>query len=59
MKTEQKNIGILLVAVSGACFGLIALFTRMAYAGGTSTATLLFLRFLIGALFLLLLMAVK
>lgn len=56
---RQKNTGILLVAMSGACFGFIPLFTKMAYSGGTNTATLLFLRFFAGSLFLLLLIAIK
>lgn len=59
MKSIQKHSGILLTALSGACFGMIPVFARMAYAAGTSTYTLLFLRFLTGAVFLLLLMTVK
>lgn len=59
MKSDHKHTGVLLAALSGACFGLIPIFARMAYSAGTSTYTLLFLRFLIGAAFLLLLMVVK
>ncbi len=40
--------GALLVALSAACFGAMAVFGRYAYAGGTDVLGLLTLRFLIG-----------
>lgn len=58
MDQKQKLSGILLVAVSAAAFGLMPVFAKTAYAAGTSTFTLLFLRFLIGAAFLFLLMRI-
>lgn len=45
-------IGYLLVALSALCFGLIPVFARIAYASGVQTATLLFLRFFLGGIFL-------
>ena len=58
MDQKKKLSGILLVAVSAAAFGLMPVFAKTAYAARTSTFTLLFLRFLIGAVFLLLLMRI-
>ena len=59
MKSRNRHIGILLVALSGICYGLIPTFAKTAYNAGTSTNTLLFFRFSGGAMFLLLLMAIK
>lgn len=46
----NRLIGILLIAVSAASFGTLAIFGRYAYADGMDTFTLLFLRFTISAL---------
>lgn len=59
MQSNNKHIGILLVALSGICYGLIPTFARIAYSAGTSTNTLLLLRFTVGAIFILILMGVK
>ena len=59
LKQTRQNAGILLVAISAASFGLMPVFAKMAYAAGASTYTLLFLRFLVGAGFMFLLMAAK
>ena len=57
---QKKNIGgIILVALSAASFGMMPIFAKMAYSAGTSTYTLLFLRFLVGTAFMFLLLAVK
>ena len=55
----RSKTGILLVAVSAAAFGIMPIFAKIAYADGTSVYTLLFLRFLVGAVFMLILMAVR
>lgn len=49
MNRTGKLRGVLLVALSAACFGLMPIFAKMAYAAGTSPYTLLFLRFLVAA----------
>ncbi|MBI1855466.1 MAG: EamA family transporter [Chloroflexi bacterium] len=46
----NRLIGILLIAVSAASFGTLAIFSRYAYADGMDTFTILFLRFTISAL---------
>ena len=57
---NRKNIGgVALVALSAAAFGLMPIFAKMAYASGTGTYTLLFLRFLVAAVFMFLLMLMK
>jgi drug/metabolite transporter (DMT)-like permease len=58
-KSPKNTVGILLVAISATSFGIMPVFARIAYAAGTSTYTLLFLRFLIGAIFMLTLIFVK
>ncbi|MFN8596052.1 MAG: EamA family transporter [Anaerolineae bacterium] len=45
----NRLIGILLVIVSAASFGTLAIFGRYAYEGGLDTFTLLFLRFTLAA----------
>jgi len=45
-ENAEKVKGMLLVAVSAASYGLIPVFAKTAYAAGTDTYTLLFLRFL-------------
>ena len=59
MKESQKLGGILLVAVSAAAFGVMPVFAKTAYAAGTSVFSLLFLRFLVGAVFMFLLMYLR
>lgn len=51
--------GVLLVAVSAASYGLMPIFAKIAYAAGTSTYSLLFLRFLSATVFMFLLMLIK
>jgi len=46
----NRLIGVLLIVVSAASFGTLAIFGRYAYADGMDTFTLLFLRFTISAL---------
>ena len=57
---KEKNIGgVLLVAISAASFGLMPIFAKIAYSAGTSTYTLLFLRFLTATAFMFILMFLK
>lgn len=51
--------GFLLVALSATCFGVMPILANVAYASGTGTSTLLFLRFFVGGLFMLMLMRGK
>ena len=44
--------GYLLVALSAACFGVMPIFARIAYASGADTLTLLFIRFFAGGVLL-------
>jgi drug/metabolite transporter (DMT)-like permease len=44
------TVGTLYILASGACFGSMAIFARMAYASGVDTPTLLFIRFSLAAL---------
>ena len=46
----NRFTGILLIIISAAAFGSLAIFGRYAYAAGIDTATLLFLRFSLSAL---------
>lgn len=48
----KKLIGILLIAISAASFGTLAIFGRYAYEDGMDTFTVLFLRFGISAVFM-------
>ena len=48
----RKLIGILLIAISAASFGTLAIFGRFAYENGMDTFTVLFLRFGISASFM-------
>ncbi len=48
----KKLIGILLIAISAASFGTLAIFGRYAYADGMDTFTVLFIRFGISAVFM-------
>ena len=58
MRSGSKN-GILLVAISAAAFGVMPIFAKIAYADGSSVYTLLFLRFFVGAVFMMVLMFIK
>ncbi len=49
-RPSTRLSGILLVAVSAAAFGSLAIIGRFAYAAGLDTATLLFLRFTLAAI---------
>lgn len=59
MKSSEKNSGVFLVAISAVSFGLIPIFAKMAYSAGTSTYTLLFLRFLVATVFMFSLMIIR
>ena len=48
----KRFIGIILIAISAASFGTLAIFGRYAYADGMDTFTVLFLRFGIAAIFM-------
>ena len=57
---QSKNLtGIILVAVSATCYGFMPIFAKLAYGAGTSTYTLLFLRFLIASAFMFAIMGIK
>ena len=53
----NRIVGILLIVVSAASFGTLAIFGRYAYENGIDTFTLLFLRFIFAALFMFALLA--
>ena len=66
MESPSKNeinmkqlTGILLIAISAASFGTLAIFGRFLYADGLDTFTMLFLRFGIAALLMLLILFVR
>ena len=59
MKNKKNIRGILLVALSAASFGFIPVFAKIAYSSGTSTYTLLFLRFLVATVFMFVFLLVK
>lgn len=48
-----------MIAISAASFGLMPIFAKIAYSAGTSTYSLLFLRFLVAAAFMFLLLFIK
>lgn len=50
VKPENKNLGTVLVIISAACFGMMAIFIKYAYQAELSTLTILSLRFSIAAL---------
>ncbi|NOK08356.1 DMT family transporter [Corallococcus exercitus] len=56
---QTRTTGFLLVALSGASFGALGLFARLAYAAGTDMPTLLFLRFSLAGLVLAAVMVAK
>lgn len=55
----KRLTGILLIAVSAAGFGTLAIFGRLAYAAGMDTFTLLFLRFSLAAVAMTVFLAVR
>ncbi len=55
----KRLIGILLIAISAASFGTLAIFGRYAYADGMDTFTVLFLRFGISASFMTVVLLVR
>jgi len=55
----KRLIGILLIAISAASFGTLAIFGRYAYADGMDTFTVLFIRFGISALFMTLILILR
>jgi len=57
--TMHYLIGVFLVLISGSSFGTLAIFARLAYEDGVTPITLLFLRFGIASLCMLLVMPIK
>lgn len=55
----RRATGILLIIISAASFGTLAIFGRYAYAAGLDTSTLLFLRFTLSAILLAGLLALR
>lgn len=51
--------GLFLITISAASFGVMPIFARLAYEAGSNPITVLFLRFSLGALFMVILMAVR
>lgn len=56
--TRDHNVGVALVALSGASFGAMAIFAKIAYASGADPVTLLFVRFMIAGFAMLAVMRV-
>ena len=56
---SPRAAGIALIAVSAASFGAMAIFARLAYDGGADVTAVLFLRFVIAAPFMAVLMRVR
>lgn len=59
LQRGQHLSGMLLVALSAAAFGTLAIFGRVAYADGMDTFTILFLRFTLAAVLMLILLVVR
>ncbi len=59
MKSTNVLQGTLLVAVSAISFGLMPIFTKIAYADGTDTHSLLCVRFFVAAVFMFSLMRIR
>jgi len=59
MQRMKRLIGTLLIALSAASFGTLAIFGRYAYADGMDTFTVLFLRFGIAALLMTLVLILR
>lgn len=55
----RNLVGILLIALSAACFGTLAILGRYAYAAGMDTFTVLFLRFSLAAIMMSVLLAAR
>ncbi len=55
----KRFIGIILIVVSAASFGTLAIFGRLAYEAGLDTFTLLFLRFTTAALLMFVLLVLR
>ncbi len=55
----HRLVGILLILISAASFGAMAIFARLAYASGAAPITVLFLRFAIASPIMLALMLVR
>ncbi len=55
----NRFIGIILIAISAASFGTLAIFGHYAYSAGVDTFTLLFLRFVISAMVMAAMMFVR
>lgn len=55
----DRLVGVFLIVVSASCFGAMAIFARLAYEAGTDPITVLFLRFSIAGIFMVLVMAAK
>ena len=59
IRTMQYVIGVFLILISGISFGAAAIFARFAYEAGTDPITLLFLRFGIASIGMILMMLVR
>jgi len=59
IRTMQYLIGVFLILISGISFGAAAIFARFAYEAGTDPITLLFLRFGIASIGMILMMLVR
>jgi drug/metabolite transporter (DMT)-like permease len=57
-KHSRRWLGVLLIVISAACFGTLAIFARLAYAAGANPTTTLLLRFAVAGGVLLVVMAV-
>ena len=55
----KQLTGILLIAISAASFGTLAIFGRFLYAAGMDTFTMLFLRFGIAAILMTIILVVR
>lgn len=55
----KQLTGILLIAISAASFGTLAIFGRFLYADGVDTFTMLFLRFGVAAIFMMLILLAR
>lgn len=55
----KQLTGILLIAISAASFGTLAIFGRFLYADGVDTFTMLFLRFGIAAIFMMVILVAR
>jgi drug/metabolite transporter (DMT)-like permease len=59
MKTTNRLAGIILVAISAAAFGTLAILGRYGYQAGMDTLTIMFLRFTLAAAVMLLLLLLR